>query len=686
MTIIWYNNLVRRDSMKNKITSFIKKHKKNFITFALTNRQFMAFIILATIETSILGLVTLGPGVWKFESFFFDFSMIILLGSIGYLFKPKKQYIYFQTVLCIITLMCTINAIYYTFYNSFVSIGLIESLGQVETVTDAVFAKLTPLHGIYIFFPVAFYLINRSLSTHNYFNYVTKIEKSKKNFGTIMLIGVILVCINIITLTGTDISRLVKQWNRELIVQRFGIITYQMNDIVQSAQSRLFSYFGYDEAAQKFIEYYDNKENTSKKNKYTGIYEGKNVVFIHMESLMDMFIDLKINDVEVTPTLNKLIKEGLYFPHFYPQVSTGTSSDTEFTLNTSLMPALSGTVFVNYYDRNYLSLEKILKEKGYYTFSMHANNSTMWNRMEMHKSLGYDKFYAKDSFQVDKENWIGLGLSDHEFFKQMIPYLKEIESAHDKYMGTLITLTNHTPWDGGEAYGEFKLTKTVKRLNEKTGQMEILEDNYLQDTTIGNYIRGVHYADKCLGEFIDSLYANNLFNDTVIVFYGDHDAKLASKEYNYLYNYDPVQGRLLEEGDVGYVDYDYYANELNRNTPLLIWTKDKKVKGKVDYYMGMIDLLPTIGNMFGFESKYALGHDIFSIKDDNVIAFPNGSFLSSKMYYNNSKEEYKLLKENVILSENYIEDTKAYVEELLEISNNIIVYNLIETEGDKLKK
>ena len=102
--------------------------------------------------------------------------------------------------------------------------------------------------------------------------------------------------------------------------------------------------------------------------------------------------------------------------------------------------------------------------------------------------------------------------------------------------------------------------------------------------------------------------------------------------------------------------------------------------------MGMIDMLPTLGNMFGFKSDYALGHDIFSIKDDNIIVFPNGSFLSNKMYYNNSKGEYKLLKEGIVVEENYIENAKKYVEEVLDISNKIIVYNLIETEGDKIQK
>lgn len=672
--------------MKDKILKFINRLNLKLLTFVLTNKQFLSFIIILLLETTLLEICTLGFGTWGFKTLFFNLAVIVILGSLGYLFKPKRQYLYFQSVLILITAICVINGIYHTFYDSFVTVGLIESLGQVNTVTDAVFDKLTPLHIIYLFGPILFYFIHKSLNNHNYFNYIAKIEKSKRNFGTILLIGVVLLCINIVNLTGTDISRLVKQWNREYIVERYGIITYQMNDIIQSAQSRIFSYFGYDEAAQKFVEYYSEKDKKTEKNKYTGIYEGKNLLLIHMESMMTMFLDMKINGVEVTPNLNKLSKEGLYFSNFYPQVSVGTSSDTEFTLNTSLMPALSGTVFVNYYDRNYVSIEKMLKEKGYYTFSMHGNNSSMWNRAPMHKSLGYDKFYSKEYFNVTEENSIGLGISDHDFFEQAIPYLKDIETDNKNYMGTMITLTNHTPWDGGEAYGAFDLTNTIEKINPETKKTEIVKVPYLKDTKIGNYIKSIHYADQCLGEFIEAIYKEDILNNTVIVFYGDHDAKLANKEYNYLYNYDPVTDDLKLEDDPTYIDYDYYANELNRKTPLIIWTKDHKYKGEFDYYMGMIDVLPTLGNMFGFKSDYALGNDIFNIKNDNIVIFPNGNFLTNKVYYNNSKSEYKLLDEkSMVIDEEYIPEMKNYTEKMLELSNNIIVYNLIELEGDKIK-
>ena len=488
---------------------------------------------------------------------------------------------------------------------------------------------------------------------------------------------------NIITLTKTDYSRLIKQWNREYIVQRYGIVIYHVNDIIQNTQSKLSAYFGYDEAAQKFHDYYDNREIQVSNNRYTGVFKDKNLVLVHMESIMDMFIDMKVNDEEVTPNLNKLVRQGLYFKNFYTEVSTGTSSDTEFTLNNSLMPVASGTVFVSYYDRTYETIEKMLKEKGYYTFSMHANTASMWNREAMYNSIGYDDFYSKTSFNVTEDTTIGLGLSDHEFFKQAIPILEKIEKDHDKYSGTIITLTNHTPWEGGDLYGEFPLTKTVTRINEKTGEEETVEDKYLEDTKIGDYIRSVHYADKCLGEFVNYLYENDMFDDTVIVFYGDHDAKLASKEYNYLFNYSPELGRLKTEEDEGYVNYDYYANELNRKTPLLIWTKDHKYVKEIDYYMGMIDVLPTLGNMFGFSSKYALGHDIFEIKNDNIIPFPNGNFVTERVYYNNSKGEYKVLQDSAVIDEKYIETSKDYTEKVLDLSNDIIVYNLIETEGEK---
>ena len=91
-------------------------------------------------------------------------------------------------------------------------------------------------------------------------------------------------------------------------------------------------------------------------------------------------MNLSFNNVEVTPNLNKLAKEGMFFSNFYSQVSVGTSSDSELTYNTSLMPTKSGTAFVSYADRTLITTPKMLKEQGYYVYVMHANNADFWNR------------------------------------------------------------------------------------------------------------------------------------------------------------------------------------------------------------------------------------------------------------------------------------------------------------------
>lgn len=94
--------------------------------------------------------------------------------------------------------------------------------------------------------------------------------------------------------------------------------------------------------------------------------------------------------------------------------------------------------------------------------------------------------------------------------------------------------------------------------------------------------------------------------------------------------------------------------------------------------MGMIDCLPTLSNMLNIENKYALGHDIFNIKDENIVVFPNGNFLTNKVYYNNSKNETRILFESETLDDKYIENRKKYAEDILTISNDIIVYDLID--------
>ena len=578
-----------------------------------------------------------------------------------------------------------INSIYYTFYTSFASASMLSLTQFIAPVSDAVVENVLQLKDLLYLVPFAFFVFTyHRLLKKGKFKRYTKTER-KTNWLHTFIAGVVILVVFTVTLSGLEIGRFVKQWNREYIVMRFGIYLYQGNDVVKSLQPKISAMFGYDNAKKEFDEYFKDKSDTRDyTNEYTGILEGKNVIVIHAESFQDVALNRTFNGQEVTPNMNKLIKEGLFFSNFYSQVSVGTSSDTELTFNTSLMPTQNGTAFVSYFDRTYNGTPKFMKEKGYYTFSMHANNADFWNRRAMHESLGYDKFYSKETYKTEGEEMIGLGLSDKSFFKQSVEKLKKIKQDHDKFYGIAISLSNHTPFSDVTKYGEFKVTMNEEVTNED-GTTTTVEHPYLEGTKLGNYFKSVHYADAALGEFFQELDEAGLLDNTVVMLYGDHDARLPKADYVKMFNYDMTTNSVKSKDNPTYQEFNSYHYELNRKVPLLIWTKDDTIKAKeVTDIMGMYDVQPTISNMLGFYNKYSLGHDIFEIKDNNIVVFPNGNWLTNKVYYNSQKGEYMSLKDEVI-SDDYISENSKYTEKLLDVSNNIIVFDLLNKDKSESK-
>lgn len=669
--------------MKKRLSSIYKK----IIEYVLTNRLFLSYVIISITGTIFFRINILNSFASPLP-FFADLGVILIFGSLGYFIKSKNQFKHLFLLLCIFSLTEIVNAIYYVFFTSFASFGDLATLSQVETVGGSVFEKLKIAYLIYAFGPVIFYFIHKKLLSSSYYNIMEKIEKNKKMALHTFEIGFLLIILTFSFATKKDYSRLTKLWNREYVVKRFGVLLYQGNDLIQSLRPRFSSLIGYEDAKKIFDEHFNSEESKeyTNKNKYTKILEGKNVVYVHMESMQNFLMELKFNNQEVTPNLNKIAKEGMFFSNFYPEVSTGTSADTEFTSLSSLMPSATGTVFVGYYNRNYITLPKLLSENGYHTFSMHGNYSSMWNRNKAHPSLGYKELIFREEYTFTEEDVINLGINDKLFFKQSVEKLERIEEENSNYMGTIITLSNHSPFTFKDKYGYFDLT-TTHEIVKNDGQKEIVTSNYLDNTAVGNFIRSAHYADSALGDFIKYLKESEYFNDTLFVFYGDHDAKLSRREMNYLYNYNYETGGIYEENDARHSGYDQFSHELNKKTPLIFWTKNKDLqryfKGEVKYFMGMIDLQPTLLNMLGLKNEYALGHDIFSIKDNNIIPFPNGNFLTKVLYYNNSTGTFKVNNNKAIIDDDYISTRKEKVEKLLDISNSIIVYDLLNKKEDK---
>lgn len=675
----YFNNLKKsftKEGIKKNYND-IKVSSKKYIS---TNVLFCSYIIISLFLSTFLRTVTVG-GLFEFRPFLSDLSIILLVGSFGYFLKPKKQFLYYFICIIFYMVLAIGNSIYYQFFLSYLSISLIAAVSQVQDVNSAVIDKLSIFNFIYLLGPIIFIFINKKLKKGNYFNYVTAIEKSKLLFKKTILSGTGVLLIIVLTMSALEWSRLNKQWNREYIVQRLGIHIYTINDVIQGIQPKISALFNYDESAFLFREFYSNKKET-KTNKNTGVFKDKNVIFIHMESIQNFVINLKVNGQEITPFLNSLIKESKYFTSFYPQISIGTSSDTEFTLLTSLMPSNSGTAFNSYADRTFVSLPSLFKEQGYYTFSMHGNKADYWNRRTMHRTLGYDYFYAKDKFTINE--WIGLGISDKDFFTQAVDIIKGIDTEYEKYFGTIITLTNHTPWDNNKAFEELVLTKKYTEKN-RDGIKETKEAPWLQDSEMGRYLTSTRYADQALEMFITKLKEEGLLDDTVLVLYGDHQAKLPISEFNLLYNYDPINDKIKTKDDDDYIQYSKYENYLNNKTPLIIYSgqTDVEFKGVVTDVMGMYDVLPTITNLFGtMSSRYALGNDVFS-NNEKIVIFPNGNFLTNKVYYNSTTDEFVTLKDFAVSSE-YIERLKEYTDQRLEVSNALLVHDLIKNESKNL--
>ena len=720
----------------DKISANVSRYVKN-------NILFITFVLSAVINSFLLRAFTVGFSYNQLKPLLADIAVTLFIGLFAYCFKPKRQIIYFIIWTIVFTILSAGNSIYYTNYKSFMSVSLLSTASQLGGVMDAVTENIMEVKDFIFLWPllalIGVYVFIRK-KRPDYFKNLQE-RKCRKKYALCTLgVSVAVAGIFATTLTGTDYSRLQKQWNREYVMATFGLYTYQISDLVSCINAELNMTLGFSESEAAFKDFYGTQQEADKAdkqeekaNEYSDIFEGKNVIAIHAESIQQFAMDTSFNGKELTPNLNKLADEGLYFTNFYAQESVGTSSDTEFTYSSSLMPASSGTVAINYWDRDYTTTQSMLRDKGYFTFSMHGNNGSYWNRLNLHNSLGYDKFfnYTTD-FVIDES--IGLGLSDKSFFKQAIPKIKKIAKENENFYGTMIMLTNHTPFTDIEGVSDYEVDFKYNQYNEETSLYEEVSRPFLEGTKLGSYFKSVHYADEAIGQFIEDLEKEGLLDNTVIVIYGDHDAKVKEEQYEYYFNYNPFTDETVDEDEEGYVPVDDFYYNVNRKVPFIIWSKDGGYEPQeITKVMGMYDVQPTLGNMLGFENKFALGHDIFSFEDDeeNVVIFPNGNFVTDTIYYDSQKDKYfdltgyenlaKYVSCNQVFKDNpvpvyneenhgtfktladeryselaletrinngvvddvYIAEKSAYAEERISISNAVIYYDMINktTEG-----
>ena len=290
--------------------------KKGFLkikTIVTTNVLFFTFIVTTVINSIILRSMTVNK-IFYIKPVIADLTIAIFVGSFAYFFKPKSSFKYFFTWAIVFCAVCVINAIYYKNYLSFASFSLLTTLTQLGGYTDALGNIVDIKDFLYLWQLFCLIFVHLQLSKKKYYEKVEELEVRKIRFLNSIVVTLIMLGFFMSMLTGLDISRMKKQWNREYVVQEFGIYTYQANDLISYIRTKVNSMFGYDEAAKSFREFYAEKSDDTHTNMYTNIFKGKNVIVIHAESIQNFLISddyrngepAKFNGQEVTPNLNKI--------------------------------------------------------------------------------------------------------------------------------------------------------------------------------------------------------------------------------------------------------------------------------------------------------------------------------------------------------------------------------------------
>lgn len=615
--------------------------------------------------------------LFNVRSFFFNLAWYALFIALSFHYKSfKKRKIYFITLFTFHFILTLGNNIYYRYYRSFLSVSIIKQLQLFTAMPDSGdigFELITLIDVLTVLIYIGTLIVIRRYTKINQFVYEGKSNQIKGFIrGNFLRLSGVSFLMGILFMQGAQYSQVAKLWNRPIVVENFGLTTYHLVDSVKSAS--LFVNFDIsEEDYQRFVDYFEKREKVE--NAYSNIFEGKNVIVIHAESIENFVINRSINGVEITPNINRLANTGFYYRNTYPQQSVGTSSDSEFIFATSLLPVNNGTIFLTHFDRTYLTTQKLLLEKGYHTVSMHGNNGWFWNRNVMHPQLGFEEFLSYEYYEgYPEEEKIGLGISDKMFFEMSMKYLLELNQSDTPFYAHLITLTNHTPWTETDKY-------IVRNAEGEEYIFPCGEE--LEKKQICRYLQAVHYADYAIGYFIDMLGQYEMLDDTIIVLYGDHPANLKMKEMELFY----------QVVDNEAVNLDYISYQAQQQVPFIIWSEDIEEPQVFEQTIGMLDMAPILQNMLGIHNPFNLGRDYPYDKehqpfdpenlnpyDHHIVPFINGDWTDGIVFYNHFKRGYIVLHPDVdhsLITPEYIQIQSKRAEEIVEISNIINNYDAI---------
>lgn len=609
------------------------------VKFFLRNYIDVVFFITAII------LKTLSYGK-QVESGYFTYSSILppiaaslfILISISFIFCSKRRARFLYICNWIITLFIIGDLNYFRYFKDVISIPVLINGLQLGSVKSSVsnLVKLSDfLYGLDLILIVP--KINRYIAKNN-FQLSRKLKTSL--FLILLSLGSLINYKSFYSLSQEQPRLLTTMYNKVYIVRKLGTVNYHYLDFYNSLSASISRKAPVSKEKVKEIQTF-LQSNSQQYNNLNGVAKGKNLIMIQVEALQSFIINSSIEGQDITPNLNKLAKNSMYFDNFYYQVAAGGTSDAEFMVNNSLYPAASGAAYFLYSGNEFNALPKKFKESGYDTAAFHGFRETFWNRNIMYNKFGFNNFYGESSYNVNET--IGLGLSDKDFLSQSID---KIKSLNKPFYGFLVTLTSHFPYDDVDKYGDFNV-----------GPYE--------GTLMGNYMKSIHYTDTQLGMFFDLLDKEGILKDSVIVLYGDHYAipKNHQKEFFKLLNKESLS-------DVDWIKL--------QKVPMLIHFPDESIRGVNSIYSGQMDIYPTISNLFALSSENLMGTDLFNSKQGKVV-FRDSSFIDGETYYMAQNNLYYNINTGEKVVEN--DDLKSKKENVLsqlEYSDYILKHNLLK--------
>jgi lipoteichoic acid synthase len=533
---------------------------------------------------------------WMYEDTFWNVvavelsAFLFLFGLVELTCRKSKNVVHFLLNFLLSTAYLAI-LVYDRQFNRIPLMDSLLLLGEAESVHDSIYTLLEP-SDVLMYMDLVLVLLLK-LFGRNAFSHAAFLQR--KYLAVLLVASLFISGGNAFAKGSQDVL------DSSKLAEDIGLLNAEVYQAIQGNRNKVVDT---GPVTQQGINQIKGIEEPTQP-KYFGVAQNKNLIVIQLESVQNLLVGLKIDGQEVTPNLNRLAGESLYFDHFNTMIGQGNTSDAEFITNTSLYPLENGAVSKTYTNKDFPSLPKLLESHGYDTFTMHVNDVSFYNRDRMYPNLGYNQYYDKSYF--GEEDVIGLGASDNVLFGKSLPLLLERKNSSQPFYANYVTLTSHHPFELPEGADGLQLPAEY------------------QGTLLGNYLQAVHYTDQAMGAFFDQLKANGLWDQTVIAVYGDHFAFHAESadetDKKLLSN---LLGRSYDQADM-------------LNIPMVMHVPGVKPQ-VVEQLGGQVDTLPTLANLLGvpLESQIHFGEDLLN-QSSNVLGemyyFTTGSFLQDDSLY-----------------------------------------------------